>query len=124
MKKSLIATLALLAVVLIAATAFSPSGKGPSKAPKGIPDSIFTVLDKSCTHCHVTDGNGMAKSHVNFDNWDTYDAKKQASKAQAICKEMTKGAMPPGGFRKSNPDLVPTDADIRKVCAWANTLNP
>jgi cytochrome c5 len=124
MKTSFIATAILFVIVLVAATAFSPAGNSGSTGPKGIPDSIFSIIDRSCTHCHVNDGNGMAKAHVNFDNWDTYDASKQAAKAALMCKELTKGKMPPKGFRSSNPDLVPTDAEVKKICDWANSLNP
>jgi mono/diheme cytochrome c family protein len=124
MKKSALAIVSVFVLVLITAAAFTPSGKSSSPTPKGIPDSVFAVFQKSCITCHANDGNGMAKSHVNFDNWDTYTAEKQASKATDICKQLSKGSMPPGGFRKNNPDLVPTAADVKKVCDWAHSLNP
>jgi mono/diheme cytochrome c family protein len=124
MKKSAIAIVSVFVVVLITAAAFTPSGKSGSPAPKGMPDSVFAVFQKSCITCHANDGNGMAKSHVNFDNWDSYTAEKQASKATDICKQLSKGSMPPGGFRKNNPDLIPTAADVKKVCDWAHSLNP
>ena len=115
---------AILLVILTVAAAFTPSGKSSPTAPKGIPDSVFAVFHKTCINCHADDGNGMARSHVNFDKWDTYSAEKQADKAKDICKMLTKGAMPPGSYRKANPDLVPTEAEVKKVCDWAHTLNP
>lgn len=121
MKKSAFTILAVVALIFIAAASFRPSL--PLQAPKGIPDSVFAVFDKSCVTCHSTDGNGMAKSKLNFDNWDSYSSDKMASKASAIAKVLTKGTMPPSGFRKSNPGLAPTETDVNRVLSWAGTFN-
>ena len=120
MKKSAFAIFAVLLVVFIAAASFKPASV--TKGPKTMPDSVYAVFEKSCVKCHATGGNKMAASHVNFDNWDTYSKEKQADKAADISKEMNKGAMPPSGFRKNNPDKIPTPADVAKVTAWAKTL--
>lgn len=87
-----------------------------------MPDSVMKIFKKSCMDCHSNDGSGMAKGKVNFDKWETYTPEKQASKAKDICEEVTKVSMPPKGFRKNNPDLVPTEADIKTICAWAQTF--
>ena len=65
----------------------------------------------------------MAKAHVNFASWTGYDAKKQADKANAIYKQVAKGSMPKGSWRKNNPDNVPTAADIQVLKNWAAALN-
>jgi cytochrome c5 len=120
MKKSAFAAVAVIALIFIAVVSFRPAQI--AQAPKSIPDTVYAVFEKSCITCHSTDGNGMAKSKVNFDNWDTYSPEKQASKAAAISKMLTKGSMPPSGFRKNNPDLIPTEADVAKVNAWARSF--
>jgi mono/diheme cytochrome c family protein len=121
MKKSVIAVVAVVAALIyITAVSFKPV-RAP-EAPKSIPDSVYAVFSKSCIGCHADDGNGMAKSKVNFDKWDSYSPEKQASKAAAISKMLNKGAMPPSGFRKSNPTLIPTEADVAKVTAWAKSF--
>jgi len=40
------------------------------------------------------------------------------------CKMVEKGSMPPKGWRNSNPDDVPTAADIKALCRWSSTQNP
>jgi hypothetical protein len=87
-----------------------------------MPDSVKKFVDKTCMDCHSTDGNGMARSHVNFSVWDTYSTEKQADKAKDISKVVSKGAMPPKGFKKNHPDLVPTDADVAMIARWANSF--
>jgi hypothetical protein len=64
----------------------------------------------------------MAKGKVNFSKWSTYDAEKQSKKANAICKELTKGDMPPKKWRANNPNDVPTQAEVDMICRWAKSL--
>jgi cytochrome c5 len=120
MKKSVFAMIAVSALVFTAAVSFRPVTR--VQAPQSIPDSVYAVFDKSCVTCHSTDGNGMAKSKLNFDNWDSYAPDKKASKAAAIDKMLAKGAMPPSGFRKNNPSLIPNETDMKKVSAWAGSF--
>jgi len=87
-----------------------------------LPDSINKIVQKSCIACHSNEGGGMAKMHVNFDIWDSYGEKKQLSKAKDICEELTKAKMPPKGYRENNPESVPTDKEIKTICAWAESF--
>ena len=73
--------------------------------------------------CHADDGNGMAKAHVNFSKWNTFDSKKQSDKAFDMSKILGKGSMPPGKWRKNNPDNVPTQKDVQTIKNWASALN-
>jgi len=87
------------------------------------PDSVAKVVQKCCLDCHGENGEGMAKAHVNMSNWNSYDTKKQASKAASMSKKLSKGAMPPEKWRKNNPDIVPTEADVNLIKNWAAALN-
>ena len=120
MKKTAFAFSIVMLLVFISAVSFRPTRV--AQGPKSIPDSVYAVFEKACITCHADDGNGMAKSKVNFDKWDSYAKEKQASKAEDISNMLSKGKMPPSSFRKNNPDLVPTDADVAKVNAWAKSL--
>lgn len=120
MKKSMFAIVAMVLAIFIMSASFRPAHV--VQGPKTIPDSVYAVFEKSCIGCHASDGNKMAASHVNFDNWDSYSKEKQADKAADISKVLNKGSMPPGGFRKNNPAKVPTPADVAKVTAWAKTF--
>ncbi|MCX6244197.1 MAG: heme-binding domain-containing protein [Bacteroidetes bacterium] len=86
-------------------------------------DSVMNIVKNACMDCHADGGNGMASSRVNFSKWTTYNADKQASKANAICKELTKRGMPPKKFCESHPDAVPTQAQVTTICNWAKALN-
>ena len=121
MKKINMLTLLSASVILIISVAFRPA-PGTSSAPTAIPDSVFAVFEKACITCHSNDGSGMAKGKLNFDKWDQYSPEKQAAKAADICKELSKSSMPPSGFRKNNPDLVPTDKEVTLICDWSKTL--
>jgi cytochrome c5 len=129
MKKFHALILAIFSIALVASITFMPSvakSSGPQKksvSPTSIPDSIHKIFEKACMDCHAEGGNGMAESHVNFSKWDTYKPEKQADKAKAICKIVTKGNMPPKGFRKSHPDDIPTQAEINAICKWSDSLN-
>lgn len=127
MKKNLGYTALILAGVVFTALSFrfTPvSGQEKSAGVnKELPDSVAKVISKSCLDCHGADGGGMAKAKMNFAKWNTYDDKKQASKAYDIAKEVSKNKMPPEKWRKNNPDDVPTSADAAILSNWANALN-
>jgi hypothetical protein len=89
-------------------------------AKPGIPAEVMKILQKSCAKCHI-DGQSAG---LKFTEWSTYTPEKQASRARAMCSEVTKGFMPPNNFQKKNPDAVPTQADIKTICDWATTLQP
>ena len=125
MKKLFVIALSLIALTMIVTMASNSSGKPATKGTSNtvmtpaIPDSVSSILEKSCYPCHSEPGKSMAMSKVNFDKWENYKPEKQADKAEDICKEMKKGGMPPKSFRSNNPEKVPTETDIRIICNWA-----
>jgi cytochrome c5 len=82
---------------------------------------VKDVFKNSCMGCHATGGKGMAMAKLNFSEWDSYSAEKQAKKAEAICNVITKGSMPPKSFRQSHPEAIPTDAQKELICKWSKT---
>jgi hypothetical protein len=121
---TLIAISALFAIVLVFNPRTVTGSKQPVPAGPGteLPDSVLKIVQKACMDCHADDGNSMARGKVNFSKWSTYDAEKQAKKASAICKELTKSGMPPKKWCANNPNDVPTQAEKELVCKWANSL--
>jgi hypothetical protein len=113
---------AVLFVALIANPVSAQTNNNEKIAPASLPADVSKVLTTSCIKCHMEPGNSMALSHVNFSKWDSYGADKQASKAAAMSKEISKGKMPPKGFKKDNPDKVPTEADIKVIADWAKSM--
>jgi hypothetical protein len=64
----------------------------------------------------------FALSFLNLSAWDKYTPEKQASKAKAMCKKVTKNKMPPKSYRKNNPDAVLAEEDIKTICNWSASL--
>ncbi|HNW89395.1 MAG TPA: hypothetical protein PKN48_07005 [Bacteroidales bacterium] len=122
-KKFILAAMSVLALVAVMAISPLKSVSQQQINPSGtsIPEDVAKILKNSCTSCHDA-GGGMAASIWSFSSWDTYNAKKKAKKAKAICNSMTTGSMPPAGTRQSSPDKVPTKAQIEIVCKWATSL--
>jgi mono/diheme cytochrome c family protein len=126
MKKTMVFPGIILAVIFVIVLAFRPANASVSSNyhdNPALPDSVMKIVQKACLDCHGADGNGMAKAHVNFATWTSYDAKKQASKAEDMFKKVSKGDMPPGKWRKNNPEIIPTLADIEVLKNWSNALN-
>ena len=122
MRKSSLLLVALFAAFLISVAFTTPRHTAPQELPKNIPDSIWSVFEKSCYDCHADLGNGLAKGKLNFDKWNTYDDEKQLKKSQAICEEMKKQGMPPTKYLKNIPDAQPTPAEIQRVCNWLSQI--
>jgi hypothetical protein len=122
MKKIFAITSSILLVTLFATIVIMPGraiSSSNMKSGSSFPDSVGSILEKSCYPCHSEPGNGMAMRRVNFDKWDGYSAEKQTDKAKDICKMVTKGKMPTSSFKKNNPDKVPTDKEVSILCNWA-----
>jgi hypothetical protein len=119
-------TTAVMALILTASvlSPVNPTGKkcATPMITDSIPGDIQLIFSKSCMACHAAGGNHMAMSKLNFSEWVNYDPGKQAKKADAICNVLAKEAMPPKSFRKSNPDVIPTEAQKDTICNWSRTL--
>jgi cytochrome c5 len=126
MKRSYFITTLLAIVFVFTGAAWQPKKSSVNTVLKenisAIPAEIHQILEKSCFTCHGEGGKGMALSRVNFPDWDNYTPEKQSQKAEAICKIVTKGSMPPKGFIKNNPDAALTKEQIESICAWSKTL--
>jgi mono/diheme cytochrome c family protein len=101
----------------------SPAANAAVKDSATIPPAVHTIMQNSCFACHGANGKGMALSHVKMEEWGSYSADKQASKAAAICKVATAGKMPPKGFLKEHPNAALTQEQIAVLCKWSEDLN-
>ena len=129
MKKKLTILLAVMGIAIAAAIILMPSPAASSMKPvsaptAAVPDSIMKIFENSCMDCHSSDGNPMARSHVNFSDINKLPPEKLAAKAMDICKILQKDGMPPKGWRKNNADRIPTDKDKQAICTWASKMNP
>jgi hypothetical protein len=114
----------VIAMISFAFTANVSKNKPQSTTGTPIPEDLMKIFKTSCMDCHADGGSKMACMHVNFSEWDKLPAEKQASKAEAICKMLTKDAMPPKSYKTKNPTKVPTKDQVKLICDWSNKLNP
>lgn len=124
MKRVYVFIMVTVMTVLLVNPIFSQTKTSDPKAlsTTAIPENLKVIFQKSCMDCHATGGKGIAKMKVNFSSWDAYTADKQAGKASAINKVITKGSMPPKGYIKSHPDAVITDAQKAEISKWSQEL--
>jgi hypothetical protein len=126
MKKIIMSAAAITGALLLTAMIIAPlselSQQNAGKDQKPIPANVMKIVENSCAGCHMEPGTKMAMSLLNLSSWDKYTLEKQAAKAQAMCKFVTKGKMPPKHFKDNNPNAVPTKDDVRIICDWAASL--
>lgn len=113
--KAIAATIFMSLLVLLSINAVVTS----EQSPKPVPEDVLVVLNNSCGKCHNQGGSGAALANLNLTKWDNYDAVKQAKKAEAICRTITTGKMPPKSFLRKNPQAVLTDQQKTLVCNWS-----
>ena len=84
-----------------------------------IPDSVKSVLDRSCLPCHGPDGSGKAKMKWNYDKMPEYSKTKLISKLIKITEEVDDGKMPPPKKLKKHPELKLSAEDKDLLISWA-----
>jgi hypothetical protein len=123
MKKLVFTAIAGAIVVFFIAMIIQPlSAQKGGQMGKPIPADVLKIAEKSCVKCHSEPGSGMALMHLNLSNWDKYSPEKQAAKAEAMCKMVTKEKMPPRKFKESHPDGIPSKEEIKIICDWAQSI--
>ena len=129
MKKAISITFSILGIVFLtsmimnhsSAEASLPSQKDGTVS-KPISSGVMKIAERSCVKCHTEGGNGMALMHLNLSNWDKFSPEKQADKAKDMCKMVSKGKMPPKGFKEKNPGAAPTKDEAKIICDWATSI--
>ncbi|MBN1599125.1 MAG: heme-binding domain-containing protein [Bacteroidales bacterium] len=87
-----------------------------------ISGDVYKIFENSCLECHSAGGKKLASAKLNFSEWDSYKPERQINKSEGICKVITEGNMPPKKFRKSNPESIPTEAQLETICKWSESL--
>ena len=126
MKKAISITFAILGIVFLTSMIMNHSSAQSSQkdgiVSKPISPAVMKIAERSCVKCHTEGGNGMALMHLNLSNWDKFSLEKQADKAKDMCKMVSKGKMPPKGFREKKPGAAPTKDEAKIICDWATSI--
>ena len=123
MKKLSYLALAMIVVATAAIIFINPikavSQKKTAQTVLSVPEKVTEALKQSCTTCHSEGGSGLASGMWNLGSWDSYSAKKQAKKASAMCRAISKGSMPPANAQNVKA-LSPEQKEA--ICNWAASI--
>jgi len=111
-----------LTVSVLSPAQLSYKESTPQMTIVSIPDDVELIFKNSCMYCHASGGKSIPMAKLNFSNWDNYKPAQKARKAAAICKIITKGAMPPKSYRIKYPQSIPTASQNELICKWSEKL--
>jgi hypothetical protein len=63
----------------------------------------------------------MAREHVNFTEWDSYDAEELDEAFEEIAEEIEKSGMPLSDYLLLHREAKLTTADRERLVAWAES---
>lgn len=133
-----------LAVTVCGRTSHSAAkNQGPAVGPKDIthvvqvPDTVLSVLRKSCYDCHSDStnypwydqvapvswwiGNHVkeGKRELNFSQFATYTTKRQGKKLDETAEQVEKGEMPIGSYTFIHRDAALNKEQSKLLIDWA-----
>jgi len=103
------------------------------------PEEVLTTLRRSCWDCHsnetewpwysyvapvswrVAQHVRMGREHVNFTEWDSYDAEELDEAFEEIAEEIEKRGMPLGDYLLVHRNAKLTTADRERLISWAES---
>lgn len=105
-----------------------------------LPPDVKTILDKACMDCHSNNtrypwynniqpvawwlNNHIqeGKRELNFDEFASYQPKKQYHKIQGIAGQIKKGEMPLNSYTWIHKDAVLTDQEKAALTNWVSAV--
>jgi cytochrome c5 len=129
MKRNYLYIMLIMAFPVLTVSVLSPAQFTNNKSTTqmtiaSIPDDVEQIFKNSCMYCHASGGKSIPMAKLNFSNWDNYKPGKQVKKAVAICKLISKGAMPPKLYREDNPEANLSAYQKELICKWSETFSP
>jgi uncharacterized membrane protein len=123
--KKLITGLSVISMVVVLSAFTAPKNnkiekKQNSQSSFVIPDSVKTIIDKSCFMCHNSNARGDAKDALSFDKLSTLSGLQLVSNLQHVVKMVSKDWMPPKRFLKDHPERALTPKERATLINWAN----
>ncbi len=127
--------IALVAIQFIPVERSNP----PVTALVDAPEEVLTTLRRSCWDCHsnetewpwysyvapvsfrVSQHVRMGREHVNFTEWDSYDAEELDEAFEEIAEEIEKGGMPLSDYLLVHRKAKLTTADRERLVSWAES---
>lgn len=106
-----------------------------------VPDNVNEILKKACYDCHsnntrypwynniqpiywwLNDHIQEGKKELNFSEFGTYTAKRQAKKLKKVTGEVKEGEMPLNSYIWMHKDAILTDEEVSTIVNWAGDLS-
>jgi len=112
----------LILILFFLITSGNVGGQDVSQDSPPLPENISKIVSASCMPCHSSGGGMLARTKLNFSEWQGYSPDKQKKKAGQMYKEIKKDAMPPEDAREANPDIIPTKEQVEIIKNWADSF--
>ena len=114
----------------------SPTGPTDITAAMQVPDSVMTVLKKSCYDCHsnhttypwydnITPVNWWVNHHINegkrelnFSTFAEYNQRRKAKKLDESAEQIEKGEMPLKSYLLMHGDAKLTESQQKMLINW------
>lgn len=127
------AGIVLLGIQLVPVDRSNPPVTGEIRAP----DDVMSVLERSCWDCHSNETHWPwyayvapvswlvahdveeGREHVNFSEWDAYDAGERDEALEEVVEVMEEQEMPLGKYIRLHPDADLSAAERERLIAWA-----
>jgi len=148
MKRTVIRSFIVLAVVLIALQFVSSTGnKGDAYGADDIthvvavPDTVKQILEVACYDCHsnhttyrwyssvqpvgIWIGHHIneGKEHLNFSEFAGYTTQRKVKKLEHLAEQVKDGRMPMPSYLRMHPEAVLTEGQKEILINWANKCN-
>jgi hypothetical protein len=105
-----------------------------------VPADVKTILEKACNDCHsnntvypwyskiqpvdwwLTDHINEGKREINFDEFATYNPRRQYRKMEEVIKQVKEGEMPLNSYTWIHKDAILTDTEKTLLINWAEGI--
>jgi hypothetical protein len=146
MKKIIKRILLILLVALIAIQFVRPAKNVSTDQSRNIktlyavPENVHTILTKACNDCHTNntiypwyasvqpvlwwldDHVKEGKSHLNFDEYTTYNLRRQYHKMEEVIEMVKEKEMPLDSYTWVHRDAKLTDEERVTLTSWAQSV--
>jgi hypothetical protein len=139
--------LLLLVIALVVIQFFHPAknkaeGEQPNNISKitAVPDNVKNILDRACMDCHSNNTRypwynniqplawwlshhiSEGKDEINFDEFTTYNLRRQYHKLDEVIKQVKEGEMPIESYTWTHKDASLTEAEKTSLIQWAEGI--
>lgn len=146
MKKIIKRILLILLVALIAIQFVRPAKNVSTDQSRNIktlyavPENVHTILTKACNDCHTNntiypwyaavqpvlwwldDHVKEGKSHLNFDEYTSYNLRRQYHKMEEVIEQVKEKEMPLNSYTWVHRDAKLTDDERVTLTSWAQSV--